>query len=89
VAISVASATGRRAAIDELVARGFVYPDALDIRTDVFRGNSAAPVRGTASEMSSALPCLTPDPGPENEQPASVAVSHSPGADRAPAGGAS
>ena len=89
MAIPVARANAPRAAADELVARGFVYPDALDIRTDVFRGNSPVPVRGAASETSGALPCPTPDPGTDDEQAASVSQSQSFGTDRVPAGGTS
>ena len=67
----VASVTEREAANRRIVALGLAYPDAIDIRTTFPRGNSPDPVRGTASLTSSALPRLTPDPGPVHEPTAS------------------
>lgn len=85
----IAGATKREAANRRIVALGFAYPDAIDIRTTLPRGNSPAPVRGTASRTSSALPCLTPDPGPANEPTASHPQSQSPEDEPSPVGGTS
>ena len=55
-----------RAAQGRIIALGFVYPDAIDLRAPLPRGESHVPVRGPASQTSGAQPRLT-DPGPTNE----------------------
>lgn len=87
VAVRVAHATEREVANETLVALGFVYPDALDIRSAFPRGNSHIPVRGTASQPSSALSRTSPDPGPAIEPPAVSSPAQSREADAAPSGG--
>ena len=89
MAVHAARASQREAAIETLVVLGFVYPDALDIRFSLPSGHSHDPVRGTASQPSSALPQLPSDPGPEHEPSADPLPTQSLGADAGPAGGAS
>ena len=89
MAVRVAHATERGAAYRILVALGFVYPDALDIRSAFPSGKSHIPVRGTASQPSSALSRPSPDPGPAIEPPAVSSPSQSREADAAPSGGTS
>jgi hypothetical protein len=89
VAVRVAHATEREAVYRTLVALGFVYPDALDIRSALPRGNSHIPVRGTASQPSSALSRPSPNPGPAIEPPAVSSPSQSREADAASSGGTS
>ena len=88
VAAHVASALEREAASRRIVALGFVYPDAIDLRTALPRGYSHVPVRGPASQSSGAQTRFT-DPGPANEPTASHPQSHSPGDESSPVGGAS
>ena len=85
----VASVTEREAANRRIVALGLAYPDAIDIRTTFPCGDSPDPVRGTASQTSSALPRLTPDPGPANEPTAANPQSQSPEDESSSVGGAS
>ncbi len=67
----VVGAKEREATARRIVALGFVYPDAIDLRTALPRGFSHAPVRGSASQTSVARSRPTPDPGLANEQTAS------------------
>ena len=85
----VVGAVGREAASSRIVSLGFVYPDAIDIRTALPGGYSHIPVRGTASQTSGAQPRLTPDPGPANELTASQSRSQSPEDEGSLVGGAS
>lgn len=80
MAAIVARATQRDAALETLVVLGFVYPDALDIRTHLPRDRSHVPVRGAASQTGSALPGATPDPGPASEPAAPDPQPQPPGA---------
>ena len=85
----VVGAKEREAALGRVIALGFAYPDAIDIRSIPVRGSSHVPVRGTASQTSSARSRLAPDPGPANAPTASQPQSHSPEDERSSAGGAS
>ena len=67
MAADVVGALRREAASRRIVDLGFVYPDALDIRTALPRGYSHVPVRGSALQTNGARPRLSPDPGPANE----------------------
>ena len=67
----VVGAKEREAALGRVIALGFAYPDATDIRSTPVRGSSHVPVRGTTSQTSSAHPRLTHDPGPAYEPTAS------------------
>ena len=77
-----------QAAYGRIVTLGFVYPDAIDIRTALPRGNSPVPVRGPASQTSGAQTRLT-DPGPANEPTASHPHPKSPEDEASSVGGAS
>jgi hypothetical protein len=66
VAHRVVGSGSYRAAQGRIVTLGFVYPDAIDIRSALPRGFSHVPVRGPASQTSGAQPRLT-DPGSTNE----------------------
>ena len=75
------------AAVTRIVALGFAYPDAIDVRTMLLRGHSHAPVRDAASSSSSALAGLGPDPGLATAPTASSPRSHAAEDERSPAGG--
>lgn len=87
MAFDVARAGRREAASRRIIILGFAYPDAIDIRTALPRGYRHVPVRGTASQTSSAQPRLTPDPGPANEPTAASPLSQSAEDARASVGG--
>lgn len=59
-----------QAAQGRIVNLGFVYPDAIDIRSALPGGYSHVPVLGPAAQTSGAQTRLT-DPGPTNEPTAS------------------
>ena len=63
----VTGADEREVAGRRVVDLGFAYPDALDLRHALSRGDRPGPARATASKPSTALPCLTADPGPVTE----------------------
>jgi hypothetical protein len=63
VASDVVGAERREAATGRMVDLGFVYPDALDIRSALPNGFSHVPVRSPASHTSGARP----RPGPADE----------------------
>lgn len=67
VASDVATAERRRAVTGRMVTLGFVYPDALDIRSALPLGFSHVSVRDSASMTSDARSRPRPDPGPTDE----------------------
>jgi hypothetical protein len=77
VANIVAGADEREVAGRRIVDLGFAYPDALDLRHALTRGNHPGPAQGTVSKTSSARPCLTPDHGPVAEPTAAHPQSQS------------
>lgn len=87
MADTVAGAEQREAASRRIVDLGFAYPDALDCRQALTRGSNLATARGTVSETSSALPCLTPDPGPVTEAAATHPQTQSAEGERSSVGG--
>ena len=88
VAQQVVGSGSYRAAQGRIVSLGFVYPDAIDIRTALPRGNSHVPVRGPASQTSGAQTRLATDPGPVNEPTASRSQPQSPEDEPSSVGGA-
>jgi hypothetical protein len=77
VAQPAAGAKEREAASRRIITLGFAYPDAIDIRFALPRGSSHVPVRGMASQTSSARSRFVPEPGPANEPTASQSQSSS------------
>jgi hypothetical protein len=67
VTLRVASTAERETAERRIVALGFVYPDALDIRSVLPRGNSRVLAQVPAHQSSGALVQPSPDPGPVDE----------------------
>jgi len=88
VANLVAGAGRHAAAAGRIVNLGFVYPDAIDIRTTLPCGDSHAPVRGPASRADGARTLVSTEPGTPNESPASHPQTRSAEGERSSVGGA-
>ncbi len=87
MADTVAGAVQREAASRRIVDLGFAYPDALDLRNALTRGNSSGTARGTVSNTSTALPHPAPDPGTVIEPTATHPQTQSAEGERSSVGG--